>query len=59
MTDFQAAMGVAQLERYADYLSTRQRLAQIFQSMINDIEWIQAIASEPMNTWNVQTFSLK
>jgi dTDP-4-amino-4,6-dideoxygalactose transaminase len=59
MTDFQAAMGVSQLERYADYISTRQRLAQIFQSMIDDIEWIKSIDSEPMATWNVQTFLVK
>jgi dTDP-4-amino-4,6-dideoxygalactose transaminase len=59
MTDFQAAMGVAQLERYTDYISTRQRLAQIFQSMIDGIEWIKSIDSEPMTTWNVQTFLVK
>jgi dTDP-4-amino-4,6-dideoxygalactose transaminase len=59
MTDFQAAMGVAQLERYADYISTRQGLAQIFQSMIDDISWISPIYPEPMTTWNVQTFLVK
>ena len=59
MTDFQAAMGVAQIERYADFISVRQGLAQTFQSMIKEIKWINCIEPEPLKTWNRQTFLVK
>ncbi|MCP4581881.1 MAG: DegT/DnrJ/EryC1/StrS family aminotransferase [candidate division Zixibacteria bacterium] len=56
MTDFQAAMGISQLERYQPYIDKRIELAESYRSLLKEIQWLEPIEAMPWTQWNVQTF---
>ena len=59
MTDFQAALGVVQMERYQSFLEKRRQLAEHYRSLLREIDWLEPLAPEPGDEWNVQTFLVK
>ena len=56
MTDFQAALGISQLERYPQMLENRKRLADKYSDIISDIKWLKPLSTEPHIDWNRQTY---
>ena len=47
MTDIQAALGAAQMERAAEIVSERQRLASVYDEAFADLEWLRSPACLP------------
>ena len=41
MTDFQAALGAAQMERAGEIIAERRRLARVYDDAFKDISWLQ------------------
>lgn len=56
MTDFQAGMGLTQLEKFSSMLEERRKLADDYKSMLRDIEWLEVIEAGPEAQPNVQTY---
>lgn len=44
MTDIQAALGSAQMDRAAEIISERQRLAKVYDEAFSDLEWLKTPA---------------
>lgn len=44
MTDIQAALGSAQMDRAADIVAERQRLARVYDEAFSDLEWLRTPA---------------
>lgn len=44
MTDIQAALGAAQMDRAADIVAERQRLARVYDEAFADLEWLRTPA---------------
>lgn len=40
MTDFQAVLGVFQLENFEDQIAIRENLASIYEELLEDVDWI-------------------
>ena len=59
MTDFQAAMGVTQIEKYDAFLEERRQLAQKYQSMLKTIKWLEIIEAGQNTQSNIQTLIVK
>ena len=59
MTDFQAAMGVSQLNRFHIWIEKRKQLAQTYRLMLSDIDWLTEFEVESWMEPNVQTFLFK
>jgi dTDP-4-amino-4,6-dideoxygalactose transaminase len=55
MTDFQAAIGIDQIEYYSRRLSKRRYLAQKYWEILNSLDWFRPIKPDPGVSWNVQT----
>jgi len=59
MTDFQAAIGAVQIERYQTFLEKRQQLADLYRSLLGEINWLEPLVTETWSEWNVQTFLVR
>ncbi|OQX92717.1 MAG: hypothetical protein B6D58_01395 [candidate division Zixibacteria bacterium 4484_95] len=59
MTDFQAGMGLMQLEKFSSMLEERKKMAADYKSMLQDIEWLKVIEAGPEAQPNIQTFIVK
>jgi len=59
MTDFQAAIGAVQIERYQSFLDKRKQLAELYRSLLDEIDWLEPIRIDSSVEWNVQTFLVK
>jgi perosamine synthetase len=59
MTDFQAAIGAVQIERYQPFLEKRQQLAKSYRKLLSEIDWLEPIATDSSIEWNVQTYLVK
>jgi len=59
MTDFQAAIGAVQIERYQSFLEKRRQLAELYRTLLNEIDWLEPIVTDSSVEWNVQTFLVK
>ena len=59
MTDFQAAMGVTQMENFETVLNERRKLAGTYRTMLSEIEWLEVIETDQSTESNVQTFVVK
>lgn len=59
MTDFQAAIGLGQLEYYGRRLSKRRFLARRYWKKLEELEWIEPVKPESIDDWNVQTLLVK
>jgi perosamine synthetase len=59
MTDFQAAIGAVQMERYQSFLEKRRQLADLYRSLLNETDWLEPLTTEAWNEWNIQTFLVK
>lgn len=56
MTDFQAALGISQLERYNEMLDNRKKMADKYNEMLSDIKWLRPLTVGQGLIWNVQTY---
>ena len=56
MTDFQAALGISQLERYPEMLENRKGLADKYTDILSDIKWLKPLAPGQGVDWNRQTY---
>jgi len=59
MTDFQAAMGVTQIENFEAVLNERRKLAITYQTMLSEIEWLKVVGTDQFAESNIQTFIAK
>ena len=56
MTDIQAALGSAQMDRAADIVAERQRLATRYDRAFADLEWLQTPANPEAYTHGYQSY---
>lgn len=56
MTDIQAALGSAQMDRAAEIVSERQRLAARYDGAFADLEWLQTPANPEAYTHGYQSY---
>jgi perosamine synthetase len=59
LTDFQAALGIGQLERYDSLIATRQELANHYHQKLSQMTWLKTLQPPTNVEWNVQTFLVK
>ncbi|NLI15029.1 MAG: DegT/DnrJ/EryC1/StrS family aminotransferase [candidate division Zixibacteria bacterium] len=59
MTDFQAAMGLSQLDSYAEYLEERKKLAHELALLLGRFHWLEVIKPEIGTEPNCQTFVVR
>ena len=59
MTDFQAGMGIPQLENFSSFLEERKKLAIDYKVMLQDIGWLEVVEASPETQPNIQTFIVK
>lgn len=59
MTDFQAGMGITQLENFSSFLEERKKLAIDYKSMLQDIGWLEIVEAGPETQPNIQTFIVR
>ncbi len=56
MTDLQAALGLAQLDRLATIVAERRARAQRYQDLLLDVPGLQVVCDPPAGTTNYQSF---
>jgi dTDP-4-amino-4,6-dideoxygalactose transaminase len=56
LTDFQAAMGLKQLETYSNFLEDRKRMVHELSLLLGRFRWLETIKAEPGTDPNYQTF---
>lgn len=56
MTDFQAALGAAQMDRAEDIIAERQRLAVVYDDAFADLDWLQTPARLEGYTHGYQSY---
>ena len=56
MTDIQAALGSAQMDRAAEIVSERQRLATRYNAALADLDWLQTPANPEAYTHGYQSY---
>ena len=59
LTDIQAAVGLAQLDRLPAMLESRRTRAAWYDEMLADYSWIDTPPVLPDRTWNVQTYTVR
>lgn len=59
LTDIQAAVGLAQLERLPAMLQARRMRASWYDEMLANYSWIGTPIVPPDRTWNVQTYTVR
>ena len=59
LTDIQAAVGLAQLDRLPAMLESRRTRAAWYDEMLAEYSWIDTPPVFPDRTWNVQTYTVR
>jgi dTDP-4-amino-4,6-dideoxygalactose transaminase len=59
LTDIQAAVGLAQLDRLPGMLESRRTRAAWYDEMLAEYSWIDTPPVLPDRTWNVQTYTVR
>jgi dTDP-4-amino-4,6-dideoxygalactose transaminase len=59
LTDIQAAVGLAQLDRLPGMLESRRTRAAWYDEMLAEYSWIDTPTVLPDRTWNVQTYTVR
>lgn len=59
LTDIQAAVGLAQLDRLPGMLESRRTRAGWYDEMLAEYSWIDTPPVLPDRTWNVQTYTVR
>jgi len=58
MTNLQAALGCAQLERIGDFLKTKKRNAVLYEKFLKDVPWIEFQTTKPWRENNYWMFTI-
>ena len=59
LTDFQAALGIGQLESYWGMLDERKRLAHEYALLLGRFAWLEVVKAEPNTEPNIQTLLIR
>jgi perosamine synthetase len=59
MTDFQAAAGLSQSERFRSLLERRKKLAQKYRAILRKLDWVEVCSAGAQADSNIQSFIVR